>query len=437
MRGAVAAVLFGAVGVACAESSPGSATQGKPDAAADASNDAQLGDADPVDAAIAAADLEGLSFDVQFQGEAGAAGWCIGPCTPVTLHVERALAGALSIVWGTPGNAERAQLSANSDGFLLDAPLTLGWRPAGHDLCPPNTRLESATFSFNRDAGGAAQLSATGTYRTEVCSEDTFEEHTTGPVVLSGVIDNIDPTFKAPPALGGLLSLDLSFAEPLRADAVVALHEPVSSSNVTLDPTLDEKLVVGASTDRVLPFGSDLELSFAGKDLGGRPLSPSAKLATLADFGVLVQDGFETSTATGIWPAAGPQIVTDFKGKGAIAGLRMLHVPAGTQAMLRLQRVGAEAELVAVVRVYTQCPVKPGSLRLTAAVVGGTTRTHTAPSMGTPTSLPDSMLIGEVQNIALSLPDPGKDVVLGVLGENHVGFGCSHAGVLIDDVKLQ
>ncbi|HMR06163.1 MAG TPA: hypothetical protein PKA88_10300 [Polyangiaceae bacterium] len=47
------------------------------------------------------------------------------------------------------------------------------------------------------------------------------------------------------------------------------------------------------------------------------------------------------------------------------------------------------------------------------------------------------MLVGEVQNIALSLPDPGKDVVLGVLGENHVGFGCSHAGVLIDDVKLQ
>lgn len=124
MRGAVAAVLVGVFGAACGESSPGSAAQGTPDAAADASNDAQPGDADPADAAIAAADLEGLSFDVQFQGEANGAGWCIGPCAPVTLHVERALAGALSIVWGTPGNAERAQLSASGDGFLLDAPLT-------------------------------------------------------------------------------------------------------------------------------------------------------------------------------------------------------------------------------------------------------------------------------------------------------------------------
>ncbi len=355
----------------------------------------------------------------------------------MTLYVERALPDALSVVWGTPGNAGRAKLRATSHGFDLNAPLILGLGPKLNAFCQPKTQLEAATFSFSHDAGGSAQLNASGAYSSQECSYDSQGEYWDGPAVLLGVVDATDPTFKSPPDVGGLLSLDLSFSEPLRANTTMTMREAGSGAVVALKPTVDESFVVGGGSDLVLPFGSNLELSFSGADLGGRPLPASATLTTIDDFGVLAQDGFESNSTTGIWPPTGPQIVTQFKGEGAIAGTHMLHVPAGTHAMLRLQRTATETHMVASLRLYTKCVSGLSRLRLTAAVVGGSSRTQIQPPIGTTTALPDDMLIGEAQNISLSLSDAGKDVVLSVLGENHTTFDCIHAGILLDDVRLQ
>jgi hypothetical protein len=415
-------------------------SSGNANPSADAGTDVDVSDADAGwDAPpVPASELEGRSFELKLDSAQGTeSDWCAGPCGPITVHVERAEPDEITVVWGTPGNAERAKLTGSAQAWVLDAPFTLGQLPADYTLCPPRTQRMTAVLAFRRTATGDITLDVAGDYRTERCSEDTTAEYTTGTVRWMGVQDATSPALLLAASLGGLLAVEFPSSEPLRAGASVLLQVTGKASSKTLTNKVDAGFVVGAASELVLPFGSSITLTTTGEDLGGLALPASAPLATIADFGVLVADGFESPSTLGIWPASKVEIMQSFGGSAAIAGKQMLHVPAGVHAMLRLQRSGAESALVARVQMYTACAAGPSALLLTAGVVWGQARTEVRPEIGAVTPIAENLFLGAVQDVTIPLPDSGTDVVLAVQGENHVSFSCVHAGTLIDDVRLQ
>lgn len=427
-------VLACALSLACTPS--GEAQQPPSDAGSGA--DGAVGVDAPADGSgeVTVGDLLGASFEVV--AEVKDEGYCAGACAPAVLHIEAASSSALAIVWGTPGRVERGVLVRDGAAWKAEPALLIGDIDYSYAMCRDETKLD-AVFEFAKSATGDITMTAKGEYTTRHC-EDDYWSYKGGDVTLKGTVDHgaKPPSVGVP--TGGLSTLGLVFPEPLKPGATVSMKGTGLDTTV-LSVTTDEGFVVGAGSKVVLPIGAEVEVSTAGFDLAGHPV-PVVKTTPTADFGVLIQDGFESGSLVGLaWyqtPFNNPEVVETFQDQPAIAGQRMLHIPGGAPVVARLQRVGSETELVAKVRKYTKCATSGvGTFTLTVGVIGSDQLGVAVPFTGSTTPLPFGGSIGEVQAVTLALPAPGKDVLVALYGDGYYGSGCVYAGALLDDLRLQ
>jgi hypothetical protein len=383
--------------------------------------------------------LEGLAFDIQIPPRDNGSTWCQGGCDPATAWVNGGTATSLELVWGSTGRALPVTLTRNGAGWELGDALLLGSYRGDHTLCANESKLVAATFDFDdHDDDGAIDLVVTGHQVSQECSDDygTTDE---SDVVLRGVLDTrsprlIGPTNPVAPVHGISLNLD----KPLVQSATCALVPEGGGTPEDLHPRVMNGYVVGFDTDAVLPLGASYTAQVVGEDLAGIGTPPSIEVATLEDFGVLVQDGFESGSTSGIMNA---EIVDSF-GVPSIEGDRMLRVAPGAGALLHLRRTGGETQLVMDVRKTNECAFGPqdGALEISAAVIGSAAVPSEALTLGdAPTDVTvdgSAMQVGELGTVSWTLPS-GDDVLVYLRGDYYYGAGCLLVGALVDNVRLR
>lgn len=383
---------------------------------------------------LSGSELVGRAFDVVVSAKNANDGACFGGCEPVTLHVASAAGSTLTLIWGFPGRAVTAELEQVGPRWALKAPVQLDSLPVGWNMCASHTELTEAELDFaDHDGDGAVDVTGSGKRVRTACSDDTGPSVTSTAITIAGKPDVTPPTASVWSA-GGLSDLWVAISEPLRPTASASIG--LFGKPVALSPALESGFVVSFTTNVILPFGAKLPISVVGEDLGAVGSPAPLVLSTPEDFGVLQQDGFESGSTEGI---SGAQIVSGFEGEAAIAGQKMLYVPPGAAALVRLQRAGGETEVAMKTRLVSFCYSFAGSAVLTAGVVGGTQRQSVSLANLDPSPLPadaGANAIGKPEPVSIALPDAGQDVLVAVWGDNYVGSGCAKVGILIDDMVL-
>ncbi|MFO0564893.1 MAG: hypothetical protein U0263_04475 [Polyangiaceae bacterium] len=354
----------------------------------------------------------------------------------MTLHAAQASATSLSVVWSSPGRAALVELTRDAGVWKLASPVPLESLPQGTHACPGHRDLVAANLEIDDgDSGTAALLTGTATLARTECSDDTGAMTTTGEVTLAGTADKTLPTAVLASA-GGLLHTTLVLSEALEPTASASLAFP--GENHQLSPVLEGGYVVGFTSARILPFGVELPLLLKGEDLAGVGAPSALVVQTPADFGVLTADGFESGSTQGLSGSA--LIVDGLAGEPAITGTKMLYVAPGLSALVRLERVGSEANVAFAARLVSGCPSFDGTATFITGVIGGAQRQKRLLSEPTPLPPPGdggALQLGTQSSVLVKIPDPGKDVLLAITGEYYEGAGCAKIGVLVDDLRLE
>lgn len=384
--------------------------------------------------------LEGQAFNI-IMPMSDAGQWCEGDCIPATLLITKATDTAMEAVWGSTGRAANLSLARTAGYWALSGTLLLGKeRTWSHAMCDNETNLGPAKFIFqDMDSNGKLDLFIDGHQESKICSDD----YTTGSesdVTLLGQGDTRTPIAEGPgaefePSHGLGIILD----KPMEKAAGAELVPSAGGDPIVLTPEEMNGYVIGFKTTRVLPLGSTYTTKFSGKDFAGFGTPADLTLQTLGDFGLLAQDGFESGATSGI---SGASVVESY-GVPALAGQRMLQVPAGAVALLHLQRAADEKTLTMDVRKYVACwgMQFDGSFQLEAAVVGASGTHAGVVTLGANSSQVEvngtKIVVGELQKVTIDLPEAGKDVLVYMKGDDYMGAGCSMVGVLLDEVRLQ
>lgn len=188
----------------------------------------------------------------------------------------------------------------------------------------------------------------------------------------------------------------------------------------------------------LLSFGSTYRWHATATDFAGNQLLSRGQLSTLADPGILPQDGFESAVpALGDTPA--PVVA-----EGAISGAHSLRVEPNERSTFHLHRVGShrlafQFQPLAVDATPEEAEysrklvlqVRYGTLGATRVVSKSLDAESAAAFSGASSS----------QSIQLDLPEPGDDVIVSfnLLPEDEsCWFGsCVVVPSLIDDLRLE
>lgn len=367
--------------------------------------------------------------------------WCQGDCTPATLFIEKGTDTSLEAVWGSTGSAARITLARGDGVWELTGTLLLGKvRTWSHAMCDNETVLGPAKFRFlDLDHDNRVDVAIEGHQSSKYCSDD-YSMVSEGEVALEGRRDERVPIQIGPeqgfePVHGFGMDMD----KPMEKASTAILEPQGGGESINLVPREMNGFVVGFDTTRVLPLGITYLAKITGKDFGGIGTPMDRPFQTMGEFGSLAQDGFESGSMEGIH---GANIVESY-GVPALQGSRMLQVPAGAQALLHLERTATESGLTMSVRKYVACYGMQfdGAFSLEAGLVGANGTHAGAVTLGAnPTQAEvegKTIVIGELQKVSIDLPEPGKDVLVYMKGDDYQGAGCSMVGVLLDDVKLQ
>lgn len=389
------------------------------------------------------ASLVGRAFAIEIPPDDAGHPWCNGDCTPATALVKAIDGSTMELVWGATGRVATVQLSGSGSTWLLDGTIQLGFLEETHVMCLNDTKLGPATFDFaDRDGDGVADLRIDGHQVSMHCADD-YTMSSSSEVSLVGrptarLANAVVPAAPFEPVHGVAIDMD----EPLDAAATASLVPQGGGAAIPLGPRTMGGYVVGFDTKTVLPLGGRYTVQIAGKDFAGAGTPNPASFDVLDDFGVLVQDGFESGSTAGIRGAA---IVEELQGVPALHGTRMLYVAPGEPALLRLRRTANESSVVMDVRKLDQCfgAFGEGPIALDVAVVGGAHVQSGSIVLGAdPTTVPagdagGGFQLGELQTVTVPLVDGGEDVLVYLLGASYYGAGCSRAGALLDDVALK
>lgn len=362
--------------------------------------------------------------------------------SPVVIPVSFAIDGSEN---------SRAIFSGESVSVAV-APLMRDGGKRANLLVPEQTfRLSNLTLqtmsltAFDDDSDGIAdRLEGSGLGAVDQqCADDCPPPLPTDPVIvtLSGKPD------RSPPKLGGLPSTALS---PLDS-VTVLVNEALKSAALTLEGTSTVPLdgrVDGVPqkvlfTSKVLPFGGQWQISGHGEDFAGLPLDLSAAtLTTIADPGILTQDGFETEPLASL--GAGISRISTSSGLPIPGGDHALFIPPGERARFHLKRTDGSTKASLSVVGLSGARSEVPELGFDAAVIGGTARLRegSAPiAVSVPTTHDTWTKASEPRTFQFELEDAGDDVVVEIRATGGpCGWlpPCAPVGALIiDDLRLE
>ncbi len=400
----------------------------------------EAGTSDAVPDTSVPASLEGLAFDIEIPLPESGYLWCQGDCTPATALITRVDGTSMELVWGATGRATARSLKQTAEGWELTDTLQLGtvwtW---DHAMCPNESNLGPAVFDFaDHDDDGVVDLVISGHQESTICSDD-YTSGTSGEVTLLG-----RPHEDVPEAVGPsgpietLRELDIKMTEPLGASATCELSPDGGGAPIPMQAELENGYVVAFSTARVLPLGATYTAQITGTSFTGEGVPAPISIQTLADFGVLEQDGFESGSMEGISGAT----IVDASQIPAIEGERMLLVEPGVPMLLRLRGTAGEQKLVIEGRVTDGCGWGAGAgIQVLAGVIGSDAVVDDVLVMGleteTVTFEGNTLTLGELQTSTLPLQGGGDDVLVYMRGEYYMGAGCALTGAVLDNVRLE
>lgn len=401
----------------------------------------------PIEEVVGAEELAGLAFDLSIP-ESSPTGnsWCLGACRPATMVVTAATAPTLQGVWGRTGYAQPFSLTRTGGRWTLDHPILLGTHDEPHAMCPHQSELRSATFTFTRRSGeNDVRLTIDGNQRSQNCADD-YEMDYEFDLVITGEPDRRPATVATSSRVqDSLEDVVVELDKPL-AEGASAYLEPLQGGPILpLEPIANDGWIVGFSTSKVFPIPSTYLMHFTGFDMGGVGTPSPVEIRTLNDFGVLPQDGFESGQMVGIrWDASfqSPAIVDSYVDAiDAISGERMLIIPRGVRTMMRLQRAPEHTGVSMNLRIVNNCPASYpiGSVRVTWAVMGSDHReVQSVTALETSVwEVPYTFEAGEVQRLELPLTGSGDSVLVALKGDSYEGAGCRSVTTLVDDVVTE
>ncbi|MEO6602675.1 MAG: hypothetical protein ABIQ16_22515 [Polyangiaceae bacterium] len=363
------------------------------------------------------------------------------PKSPVTFHFTLDLIGEPTNLWGAlsrSGTAVGFSLARGTDGSLslgdtTGATLQLG----GFDNSIMAITFDTLTLSAGSAlvGGGAGKVN----YSCGDCSYDEAVAFT-----LSGEPDHSAPQLSVPSvAVNPLDRVSLPVSEALPS-ANLALS---GTSSIQLDfvPSQSEprevihSLPMHFETAQILPFSGAWNIIGEAKDFANHALDlGDARLTTLADPGIFVADGFESST---VLTAFGTGTVIDARrGLPIPSGSHALLLEPGTSATFHLRRSVGQHQVTATVIELSKIDGATPWGAFEAGVIGGTERATLrwgSSLPATPTSDSAWPNAGPVTHASATLTDTGSDVVVRLAPAICLGL-CPPAGALIlDDLKVE
>lgn len=262
---------------------------------------------------------------------------------------------------------------------------------------------------------------------------------------LSGRPDESAPQVSVPTvALNPLDTVSLPVSEALQS-ADLALSG-TSTVALSFNPSASEpssalhSVPMHFETAQILPFSGAWQVTGSGQDYANHALDLSAaRLSTVADPGLFVADGFESSAALTL---LGTAVVIDARrGLPIPSGSHALFLEPGTSATFHLVRRAGQHQVTATVVELSTVDGGTPYGAFDVGVIGGIERAALhwgSGSMFTPTGDSTWVNAGPVTQASATLSDTGSDVVVRLSPADTCQGLCVHSGALIvDDLKLE